>query len=67
MQNQTKLLRILSERGISKLHLAQECRISPSYVYDVTNGKRVAYPRFKREVANYLGMTEEELFGKEDQ
>ncbi|MFI3226998.1 MAG: helix-turn-helix transcriptional regulator [Clostridia bacterium] len=60
-----KLLEILSERNISKLQLALKCEIPSHHLYNAINGKTPFYPKYKKAICNYLGMSERELFGNE--
>lgn len=59
-----KLEQVLRDRGISKCALAMKCGIPPSALYNALNGKIVIWPKYKKSISDYLGMTEEELFEK---
>lgn len=58
-----KLLEIIKERKISKLQLAMKAGVVPSDLYQAINGKIPFYPKWKHLIAEYLQMSEDELFG----
>lgn len=62
-----RLLEVLEERKISKLQLALNAGIAPHYLYNAINGKMPFYPKYKKAIAEYLKMDENELFEKEVQ
>lgn len=62
MQNKAKLLKILSDRGLSRSALALKCGINPSALYNALNGKTIMWPKYKKSISDFLGMPEEELF-----
>ncbi len=62
-----QLLKVLEERKISKLQLAMNTGVAPSYLYNAINGKMPFYPKYRKAIANYLQMDEQELFGNEVQ
>lgn len=58
-----QLLKVLEERKLSKLQLALNAGIAPHYLYNALNGKMPFYPKYKKAIADYLQMDEQELFG----
>jgi len=60
-----KLTEVLNERKISKLQLSMRAGISPSSLYDALNGRIPFYPAWKKRIAEYLQMDEQELFDAE--
>lgn len=62
-----QLLKVLEERKLSKLQLALNVGIAPHYLYNALNGKMPFYPKYKKAIADYLQMDEQELFGSEVQ
>ncbi len=60
------LEQVLHDRGLSKCALAMKCGIAPSALYNALNGKTVMWPKYKKSISDFLGMSEEELFGKEE-
>lgn len=62
-----QLLKVLEERKMSKLQLAMNTGIAPHYLYNAINGKMPFYPKYKKAIADYLQMDEQELFGNEVQ
>lgn len=56
------LLKVLNERGISKLQLALKCQISPSDLYNAINGNRPFYPKWRKRISEYLEVDEQTLF-----
>ena len=62
-----QLLKVLEERKMSKLQLAMTTGIAPHYLYNAINGKMPFYPKYKKAIADYLQMDEQELFGSEVQ
>lgn len=56
------LLKVLNERGISKLQLALKCQISPSDLYNAINGNRPFYPKWRKKISEYLEVDEQTLF-----
>ena len=60
-----KILNALRERGMSKLALAKAAGITPSDFYTAMNGKKPFYPKYRRAVAEYLGVDESDLFSEE--
>lgn len=63
---QVVLKKVLKERGITAYRLALDCRIALPDMYQALNGKKAMFPRWKKSIANYLHMSEEDLFGKEE-
>jgi transcriptional regulator with XRE-family HTH domain len=61
-----KLLEILKERNISRLQLAMSTKVNPSSIYDATNKRIPFYPAWKKRIAEYLELTEEELFSEDE-
>lgn len=59
---QVKLKRVLRERNISAYRLAKECHIATCDIYQALNGKKPMFPRWKKSIANYLHIDEEQLF-----
>lgn len=57
------LLRVITERNITILQLAMKSGVNPSDLYQALKGKIPFYPKWKRLIAEYLQMSEEELFG----
>ena len=57
------LLTVIKERNLTKLQLAMRSGINPNDLYQALNGKRPFYPKWKRLIAEYLQIGEEELFG----
>lgn len=62
MVQQNKLRAIIEERGITPYRLAKDCNISVTLIYGALNGTVSFYPRWRKSIAEYLGMTEEEIF-----
>jgi lambda repressor-like predicted transcriptional regulator len=62
---QEKLRLILREKGISVNKLALECKITSPDMYSALNGKKPMFPKWRKAISEYLGMTEDELFEKE--
>jgi predicted transcriptional regulator len=60
---QMKLTRILEERNLSKLQLSLKAGIAPSDLYRAINGKIPFYPKWKRQVSEYLQVSQDEIFG----
>lgn len=56
------LLKVLNEKGISKLQLALKCQISPSDLYNAINGNRPFYPKWRKKISEYLEVDEQILF-----
>lgn len=59
---QVVLKRVLKERNITAYRLALECKIALPDIYQALNGKKTMFPRWKKSIAEYLKMSEEELF-----
>lgn len=57
-----KLLEVLIERNISKLQLALNAKIAPNHLYSALNGKGYMFPKYRKAIAEYLEMDEQELF-----
>jgi len=60
------LRRVRLEAGMSQAELGRQMRIDPSIVRHIEAGRWKPYPRFRRLAAEILGLTEEELFGGEE-
>lgn len=57
-------VRILREkRGLNQRQLAEKAHVAQSMVSDIELGKRKPWPKVKRDLAEVLGVPEEELFG----
>lgn len=56
------LLKLLNEKGISKLQLALKCQITPSDLYSAIKGKKPFYPKWKHKITQYLGVSEDVIF-----
>jgi transcriptional regulator with XRE-family HTH domain len=52
----------LTVRGETQLDLARALGRSPNALYPVLNGQRRAWPKLRREIADYLELPEAELF-----
>ena len=63
---QTKLKNLLQDKGVSPHRLAMECKIAPSTMYSILNGKICAYPRYRKSISEYLGLPEEDIFIDEE-
>ena len=61
-----KLLKILEEKQMSKLQLAMRTGIAPHHLYNAINGKMPFYPKYKKAIADYLQIGEEELFSERE-
>ena len=57
-----KLLEVIKEKEISKLHLAMHSGIPPHVMYNAFNGKGVFYPKYRKAISTFLKMPESELF-----
>jgi len=57
---------ILKERGLSKLQLALKSGVAPSDLYLALNGKQPFYPAWKKRIAEFLQVDEDDLFGNGD-
>lgn len=65
MVKQTKLRKIIDEKGITPYRLAKDCHIAPTDVYNILKGMRPAFPRWRKSISEYLGIPEEEIFMEE--
>lgn len=61
-KDQIRLKEILKEKGISAYRLAIECRIATSDIYMALSGKKPMYSKWKTAIAEFLDMSEEEIF-----
>ena len=59
---QKKLKSILKNKNLSAYRLAIECRIATPDMYMALNGKKPMFPKWKKAIASYLNMKEEDLF-----
>jgi len=57
-----KLGEILKERGISRYRLAVDTKIAQSDIYCGISGKKPLYPAWRKRIADYLGVSEAEIF-----
>lgn len=60
-----KLKKEIEKRGLPKCALAMKCGINPSALYNALNGKTAMWPKYKKSISDFLGMSEEELFIEE--
>jgi transcriptional regulator with XRE-family HTH domain len=61
-----QLVKVLEERKMSKLQLAMNTGIAPHYLYNAINGKMPFYPKYKKAIAEFLQMDEQELFSESE-
>lgn len=57
-----KLEQILKERYMSRNQLAVNAGITPSDLYSAISGKKAFFPGWRKRIADYLQMEEEEVF-----
>jgi len=60
-----KLKEVLRERELSVNKLSFGARISPSDLSSVLSGKKPMFPNWRKRIAFFLEIPEEELFGEE--
>lgn len=61
-KEQNRLKEVLKEKKISAYKLAIECHIATPDMYMALNGKKPMYSKWKTKIAEYLKMSEEEIF-----
>lgn len=59
-----KLEEILKEKNLSKLQLALSTQIAPCDLYCAINGKKPFYPKWRKKVAEFVNVSEQELFSE---
>jgi transcriptional regulator with XRE-family HTH domain len=59
---ESNLKSIRNGLGISQLELARRAKMSPADVSLIENGKRAAYPGWRKRLAESLGVEEERIF-----
>lgn len=62
-----KFIQLCNERGVTGHHVAQECRISHATIINWEKAGALPRPVTARKLAEYFGMTEEELMAGFDQ
>ena len=58
------LIDVLKEKKISKLQLALNTHIAPSDLYCAINGTKPFYPKWRKKVAEFVNVSEQELFSE---
>lgn len=58
----TKLAQVREKRGMTQRAFAERLGLKPSSVSNVENGHVAPWPKFRRDAALILGISEEELF-----
>ena len=53
---------ILKQHNLSKMQAALLSKISPADFYQALNGKKPFFPKWRKQFAKTLNMSEEELF-----
>ncbi len=56
------LRKVREKRGISQLRLSQVTGIAPGTISNIETGKIIAYPGWKKRLADALGVPEMEIF-----
>jgi len=59
-KNNVKKIRLA--QGLSGLELSRRARIAPSTLHNIENRKIVAFPGWRRRIAEALGVPEDEIF-----
>lgn len=59
------LLQVMKDRGIKKAHLAHDCGIAESTVYNLFAGRQYLYPKYRKAISDYIGIRPEILFEEE--
>lgn len=62
MSNSNKLMKVLEERKISRYQLAKGANIAPPDIYKCFSGKQPFFPKWRKNIAKYLGVDEADLF-----
>jgi predicted transcriptional regulator len=62
IREQKRLKEILKEREITAYKLAKVCGISPSNMYTMLSGDIKAFPKWRKAISEYLGMSEADIF-----
>lgn len=57
-----KLKTELWKRGIRQIDLALDIKVDPSRISKIINGREEPTPEIKKQISNYLQMSEGELF-----
>jgi len=58
----TVLKKAVAERDLTITKLGLALRVNSSLISQVASGKRYAYPKLRRQIAEVLQMPEEEIF-----
>lgn len=68
MSNYKNLIKVLEEKNMSRYQLAKGAKIAPPDIYKCFSGKQPFYPKWRKNIAKYLGVNETDLFdeGKSD-
>lgn len=62
MSNFKNLMKVLEEKNISRYQLAKGAKIAPPDIYKCFSGKQSFYPKWRKNIAEYLGVNETDLF-----
>lgn len=62
MSNYKNLIKVLEEKNISRYQLAKGAKIAPPDIYKCFSGKQPFYPKWRKNIAEYLGVNETDLF-----
>jgi len=50
IKKQEKLRSILEEKNITPYRLAKDCNISPTDIYNILNGERKIFPKWRKSI-----------------
>lgn len=62
MSNYKNLIKVLEEKNMSRYQLAKGAKIAPPDIYKCFSGKQPFYPKWRKNIAKYLGVNETDLF-----
>lgn len=62
IREQKKLRELLTEREITPYRLAKDCKIGTNHIYNILSGDCKIWPRWRKSIAEYLGLPEEDIF-----
>ena len=57
-----RITEVLKERGLSRYRLARDIGIALPDIYAALNGTKPLYPGYRRKIAQYLDLPEDEVF-----
>lgn len=61
-----RLKECLAERGMTQIELARVTKIAPCNISNLARNKQHAYPKWRKKIAEALGMDESKIFGERE-